>query len=185
MLPFFQTGLTRAIAAIAIAASASLIAPAARAHVTLEVAEARANSTYKAVLRVGHGCKGEATHTLRVQIPEGVIAVKPMPKPGWTLTTVTGSYGKTHDYFGSATSEGIREIVWSGGSLPDAQYDEFVFRGRLTGDVAEAGSVFFPTVQECARRFSRTGSIACGFAARYAMPILVSSSRPAATKSTW
>ncbi len=151
MLPRSNTGLTQALAAFAIAASASLILPvAARAHVTLEVNEARANSSYKAVLRVGHGCHGEATHTLRVQIPEGVIAVKPMPKPGWTLTTVTGAYGKTHDYFGTPLSEGVREIVWSGGSLPDAQYDEFVFRGRLTGDTGQAGTLFFPTVQECA-----------------------------------
>ena len=65
---------------------ALLIAPhLTAAHVYLETAEAPANGTYKAVLRVPHGCDGKPTIGLRVQIPEGVIAVKPMPKPGWQL----------------------------------------------------------------------------------------------------
>ena len=45
---------------------------------------------YKAVLRVPHGCEGAATIALRVRIPEGMIAVKPMPKPGWKIDTVSG-----------------------------------------------------------------------------------------------
>jgi uncharacterized protein YcnI len=55
------------------------------AHVYLETAEAPANGSYKAVLRVPHASDGKPTIGLRVQIPEGVIAVKPMPKPGWQL----------------------------------------------------------------------------------------------------
>ena len=43
-------------AALAVAA-----AGAAQAHVTLETAEAPVGATYKAVLRVPHGCEGEAT----------------------------------------------------------------------------------------------------------------------------
>jgi uncharacterized protein YcnI len=62
------------------------------AHVTLETQEAHVGSTYKAVLRVPHGCEGAATLKVRVQVPEGVIAVKPMPKAGWTLETVKGAY---------------------------------------------------------------------------------------------
>lgn len=151
MLTHFNSGLTRAVSAGALALGlAALPTAPVLAHVTLEVDTAKANSTYKAVLRVGHGCNGEATNTLRVQIPDGVIAVKPMPKPGWTLTTVTGVHGKTHDYFGKPMAEGVREIIWTGGALPDGQYDEFVFQARLTGDVAEAGTLFFPTIQECA-----------------------------------
>jgi len=65
---------------------------AAFAHITLETQEAAVGSTYKAVLRVPHGCDGKATTAVRVQIPEGVIAVKPMPKPGWTLQTKKGKY---------------------------------------------------------------------------------------------
>src|SRR5262249_35554825 len=66
----------------------AFVAPAA-AHVTLEHQQAKVSAPYKAVLRVPHGCEGTATTAIRVKIPDGVIGVKPMPKSGWTLTTVT------------------------------------------------------------------------------------------------
>lgn len=124
------------------------VATAALAHVTLETAQAPADSTYKAVLRVPHGCDGQPTHTLRVQIPEGFIAVKPMPKPGWKLETVKGAYAETYDYFGSKLSEGVKEVIWSGGQLLDEHYDEFVLRGRLA-DLPAGTVLWFKTVQEC------------------------------------
>ena len=54
----------------------------AAAHVTLENREATIGSSYKAVFVVPHGCAGSATVRIAVQIPDGVIAVKPMPKAG-------------------------------------------------------------------------------------------------------
>lgn len=130
------------------AALCALAAPAA-AHVTLEAGEAAVGSTYKAVLRVPHGCAGEATLKLRVQVPEGMFAVKPMPKAGWTLETVTGPYGRTYDNFGTPMSEGVTEVIWTG-ELPDAFYDEFALRGRIAGDLAAGDVLWFPVVQECA-----------------------------------
>jgi periplasmic copper chaperone A len=125
------------------------IAPAV-AHVTLEAQEANIGMPYKAVLRVPHGCEGSATVTLRVRIPDGVIAVKPMPKPGWMLTTNNGKYSKTYTFFHNAKlSEGVTEITWSGGKLPDAWYDEFVFQGFLAGDLEAGKTLYFPVVQEC------------------------------------
>ena len=121
------------------------VAPAV-AHVTLEAQEAN----NKAVLRVPHGCEGSATVALRVRIPDGVIAVKPMPKPGWMLTTNNGKYSKTYTFFHNAKlSEGVTEITWSGGKLPDAWYDEFVFQGFLAGDLEAGKTLYFPVVQEC------------------------------------
>lgn len=121
---------------------------AASAHITLEVTEAPVSSTYKAVLRVPHGCDGSATIAIRVQIPEGVIAVKPMPKPGWELTTKIESYTSPVKYFEDTLTEGVKEIAWTGGKLPDAWYDEFVFRGRLPAEGAGT-TIYFPVVQEC------------------------------------
>lgn len=141
------------VAALGVALAAALAAPAA-AHVTLETREAPAASTYKAVLRVGHGCEGAATTTLRVQIPEGVIATKPMPKAGWTLTTKEANYAKPYKYYEQTLTHGVVEIIWSGGDLPDAWYDEFVFRARLPD--AEPGTVvYFPVVQECPKGVNR------------------------------
>ncbi|TJV27417.1 MAG: DUF1775 domain-containing protein, partial [Mesorhizobium sp.] len=73
---------------------------AAFAHITLEAPEAAVGSTYKAVLRVPHGCEGKATTAVRVQIPEGVISVKPMPKAGWTLQVKNGRYEKSYQLHG-------------------------------------------------------------------------------------
>jgi uncharacterized protein YcnI len=131
------------------AALAALGASPALAHVTLETQQAAIGSTYKAVLRVPHGCKGAATIKVRVQVPEGVIAIKPMPKPGWTLETVKGKYEKAYDYYGTPTGEGVREVVWSGGKLLDEHYDEFVLRGYLTSDLKPETTLYVPVVQEC------------------------------------
>ncbi|RAH99892.1 copper resistance protein CopZ [Acuticoccus sediminis] len=133
--------------ATALAALLATTLPAL-SHATFEIGEAPANSTYKAVLRVPHGCDGQPTNTVSVRIPEGFIDVKPMPKAGWTLSTKTSDYARTYDLWGSDVSSGVTEVVWSGGDLPDEYYDEFVFRGRITG--FEAGTVLpFKVVQEC------------------------------------
>ena len=107
------------------AAGVAAFVGAASAHVTLETREAPVGAPYKVVLRVPHGCDGTATIALRVRVPEGMIAVKPMPKPGWKIETVTGKYPKTYSYFhGAKLSEGVTEVNFTGGNLPDAYYDE-------------------------------------------------------------
>src|SRR5262245_54615417 len=119
------------------------------AHITLATGETRGNTYYKAVLQVPHGCDGQATQSIRVQIPEGVISVKPMPKPGWTLNITRGAYAKTYQSHGKAVNEGPKEIVWSGGSLSDDNYDEFVFTSFISGDFTPGQTIYFPTVQKC------------------------------------
>jgi uncharacterized protein YcnI len=134
---------------------AASITPAT-AHVTLEIAQAKLGAPYKAVLRVPHGCEGTATTAVRVRVPDGIIAAKPMPKPGWTLSTTTSKYGKTYNYFHNAKlSEGVTEITWSGGKLPDAWYDEFVFQGFVTGDLQAGETLYIPVVQECEKGVHR------------------------------
>jgi uncharacterized protein YcnI len=140
----------RSFVRAAVAAGLVAAASPAFAHITLEVGEAPVGSTYKAVLRVPHGCAGSATTAIKVQIPEGMISVKPMPKAGWTLETSKGAYAKSYELYGSKVTEGVKEITWSGGSLPDEFYDEFVFRGTFAGDLQAGTPIYFPTVQTCA-----------------------------------
>jgi uncharacterized protein YcnI/copper(I)-binding protein len=126
-----------------------LTAGLALAHVTLETREARAGTGYKAVLKVPHGCDGAATTQLRVQVPEGLIAAKPMPKPGWTVETVKGDYGGSYSFLhGQQMSAGVKEIVWSGGRLSDDNYDEFVFAAFVAGELP-AGRIYMPVTQRC------------------------------------
>ncbi|MDR3473465.1 MAG: DUF1775 domain-containing protein [Devosia sp.] len=119
------------------------------AHVTLQVGEAPAGSSYKAVFRVPHGCNGAATTAIKIQIPEGVIAVKPMPKPGWTLDLKTGNYAKTYKNWGADVSSGVTEVDFTGGNLPDAYYDEFVVTGTIADSFKAGDVIHFPIVQEC------------------------------------
>jgi uncharacterized protein YcnI len=142
-----EAEVTKTHAAV-VAVAVLCVTSAATAHVVLESKQAPAASTYKAVLQVGHGCAGSPTTSIRVQIPEGVIAVKPMPKPGWELTTKRGEYAQAYDYFGEQLTEGVKEVAWTGGSLPDEWYDEFVLRVRLP-DGAPGAVIRFPVVQEC------------------------------------
>lgn len=150
----------RAFLASSIAFGAiTLAAASALAHVTLEVREASAGTSYKAVLKVPHGCDGTATLKVRAQIPEGVIGVKPMPKPGWQVETVKGKYEKTYPYYhGQQLTEGVKEIVWSGGKLPDEHYDEFVFAGFLARDI-KPGPLYIPVTQECEKGEARWAEI--------------------------
>lgn len=137
-----------ALSAAAFAVFFLTVTPAA-AHVTLATGETPAGSYYKGVLRIPHGCDGKATRSVSVQIPEGVIGVKPMPKPGWTVTLTKGAYAKTYESHGKPVTDGVKEIVWSGNELGDDFYDEFAFTSFVTDAFAAGQRVYFPTVQTC------------------------------------
>src|SRR4051794_36138529 len=118
----------------------------ATAHVFLEGKQATVGGSYKAVFAVPHGCAGSPTVKIRVRIPEGVIAVKPMPKAGWSVDVVSGKYTGEYDYHGKKFSEGVKEVVWSGGKLPDGNYDEFILSSFLTGGLKPNTTLDFPGV---------------------------------------
>jgi len=133
---------------LALAATA-IGAAGASAHVTLEGREAPIGASFKAVLRVPHGCEGKPTNTLRIQIPEGFFGVKPQPKSGWKLEKIIGKYEKAYNNHGAPMVEGVKEVIWSGGSLGDDEYDEFILRGTIADSLQPGDSLFFPVVQEC------------------------------------
>jgi hypothetical protein len=122
----------------------------ASAHVVLDKSEARIGASYKAVLAVPHGCEGSATIRLTVSVPEGMIAVKPIPKPGWTIAVTKGAYARSYAFMhGIQLSEGVKEISWSGGKLEDAFYDEFGFAGFIADSLKAGDKLAFPVIQEC------------------------------------
>ena len=131
-------------------ATLGLLAATAHAHATLEQKEAAVGATTKITLRVPHGCAGEATNAVRIDIPEGFYAVKPMPKAGWTLETEAGKYAQPYDNHGTEMTEGVRAVIWSGGDLPDEFYDEFTVRGAVGPDLSKGEMMYFPALQTCA-----------------------------------
>ena len=123
---------------------ASVTAPAAEAHVTVEQGTAPAGSTYRATFRVPHGCEGHtATTRLTVRLPEGVTGARPMPKAGWVLRIVPR--GEPRQAGHGAPPTEAAEVIWEGGPLEDAHYDEFVIRLRLPDEPA---LLYIPVVQD-------------------------------------
>jgi uncharacterized protein YcnI len=138
------------IHALGCALLGAFISLPASAHITLEQSEAPVGAPYKAVFKVPHGCDGSTTIKLKVMIPEGVIAVKPMVKAGWEIETKRGAYAKSYSYFhGAKFDQGVNEVTWSGGKLPDAFYDEFVLSVFLAGDLNAGQTLYFPAIQTC------------------------------------
>ena len=122
--------------AVALAAGLSVLgASSASAHmgVDLHGATPTAGSGSTIFLRPGHGCDGDATNAMTVTIPDGVTSAKAQQKAGWKLT----SDGTT--------------ITWSGGALPDDEFDDFGI--KLTwpklADGVTSQKFYFKTVQTC------------------------------------
>lgn len=127
------------------------LAGTAQAHITLDQPEAAAGSSYRAVFKVGHGCEGgSATKEIVVTLPEGLRGAKPMPKPGWTLTTRRRPLKTPYDSHGKPVTDELAEVRWVANGevnyLPDAWYDEFVLRASLP---AEPGDLAFAVRQVC------------------------------------
>jgi uncharacterized protein YcnI len=78
-----------------------------------------------------------------------------MPKPGWNLEVIRGKYASEYAFHGGKISEGVKEVVWSGGKLSDDNYDEFVISTFLTGTLAPNTTLYFPVVQECEQGINR------------------------------
>jgi len=128
------------------AAALALAAAPAAAHVGTSPSEAPAGSRQVVEFRIGHGCDGSPTTKLTIKIPEGVVAVTPQYIPGWTATTTTGPITPYDDH-GTKVTEGVTQVEWSGGPLPDDQYQTFGLSMMLPDKEGE--TVSFPAVQTC------------------------------------
>jgi periplasmic copper chaperone A len=136
-----------ALHAAFLCAALALAAPV-RAHVTLDTSQAPALGYVRLAVRVPHGCDGAPTTAIRLQIPDGVTAVKPQRKPGWDLQVMTAPEAPAGG--GHETSSAVREVLWRaepGQALPDAFYEEFILRVRMPD--AAGQTIWFPFVQEC------------------------------------
>jgi uncharacterized protein YcnI len=116
-------------ALLAVVVATTVLAAPAGAHVQSSEAPVAAGSRTPVTFSFDHGCAGQPTTSLRVQIPAGVRDVVTEDPPGWTSTV---------------TDE---EMRWEGGSIPDAQVASFV--AVMTIDQPEGTVVRFPTIQGC------------------------------------
>ncbi len=140
--------LTRLTPLALCAALILMLAAPAYAHVTANPNAAPAGGYFMAKFRVGHGCEGSPTTTVRISIPDGVSSVRPEVVPGWEIETVVGELSEPVELHGQTITEGVKEIIYSGGSLPDEHFQDFGVNMRMP-DGAEGETLYFPVVQEC------------------------------------
>lgn len=140
----------KSIGAVAMAMGGVAVTSIASAHLVLESQLALAGSIYKAIFRVGHGCGNSPTRQIAVDIPRGVRAARPMPKPGWALEIQREQLSQPYTSHGRTVSEDVVRVIWTAKTkddvLPNAQYDEFVLVAQLPD---KAGLVYWPVRQVC------------------------------------
>lgn len=119
----------------------------AQAHITLQNQKAETGANYRAVLQVGHGCEGNSpTRQIIVDIPEGVMGARPMAKAGWKIEVDKAKLPQPYTIHGVTISDYVTQIRWTGGSLDDAVYDEFVVVAKLPD---RTGPLYWKISQVC------------------------------------
>lgn len=135
---------------IAAAAALTIVAAPALAHTTANPNTTAAGSFAVIDFRVPHGCDGAATERLDVQVPAGVVSVKPEYLPGWTATTEIGEFDEPVEVHGEEVTEGVVSVTWTadeGEELPDEQFRNFGMSVKFPDAAGE--TLYFPAVQTC------------------------------------
>lgn len=140
---------TAVIGAAAALAATSFAGPAA-AHVTISTANTVAGSYTLLTVSVPHGCDGEATTAIAVQIPEPLNAVTPSVNPNWTVEKIMADLPEpVVDTHGNEVTERVEQVVYTALTpLPDDLRDSFELSLRLPEETA-GQTLYFPVVQTC------------------------------------
>lgn len=143
---------TRRLATVATlgALLTTLVAVPAAAHVTAIASTTAAGSRAIVHLRVPHGCGDSPTEKLEVQIPAGVVSVKPEQTPGWDIDVEIGPLDEPYDNHGTLVTEDVKVVTWTaqpGNALPNSQFRDFGLQVRFPD--AEGETLAFAAIQTC------------------------------------
>ncbi|WP_300295536.1 DUF1775 domain-containing protein [Ferrovibrio sp.] len=132
----------------AAALALSLSALPATAHVVADPALAEPGSYFRTALRVSHGCGSSPTTAIRVAIPEDVVSVRPQAKAGWQVAIETRKLAQPVEIgHGQKADILVSAVSWSGGRLPNEQFDEFGLVLKLPNQ--PGAQLWLPVVQTC------------------------------------
>ncbi|KAF9400620.1 hypothetical protein BGX21_003851 [Mortierella sp. AD011] len=123
-----------------------IAASSVEAHVTANPSAGVSGSYFQSNFRVPHGCDGNSTDMVIVEIPKGVTSVKPRALYPWNTainmvaldTPITTSTGVINTTVGS--------ITWSNGLILDSMYEDFGLQFKLP--VME-GPLYWRVYQHC------------------------------------
>lgn len=135
---------------LALAALLTIAGPAG-AHIVAVPAGGPAGSYHAVVLRVGHGCGDAATTAIRVELPPGLVTVRPQPKPGWTVAIERMPLATPITLEGRTVKERVATVTWTG-NLPADQFDDFAVLLKMP---AVAGPIKLPVEQRCGAAVQR------------------------------
>jgi periplasmic copper chaperone A len=121
----------------ALLALALLVPAAAQAHVTLQPNEAPEGAYTVLDVRVPNETDNENTTKVAVQFPEGFGDVSYQAVPGWSVEVVHDKLKKPIQTDDGPITEGVREVIFSGGKLPPGQFQDFPLSVQTPGKAGE------------------------------------------------
>jgi uncharacterized protein len=121
----------------ALLALALLVPAAAQAHVTLQPNEAPEGAYTVLDVRVPNESEGENTTKVAVQFPEGFGDVSYQAVPGWKVEVVHDKLKKPIQTDDGPITEGVKEVIFSGGKLAPGEFQDFPLSVQIPGKAGE------------------------------------------------
>lgn len=120
------------ILALFVALATVVFAPLASAHVTVKPAEVIPAGYVTFTVSVPNE-RSLSTTAVRLLVPDGLQYVTPSVKSGWTITTATNNTEQVDGH----NDVGVKEILWTGGDIPQGQRDDFTFSAKVPAEATE------------------------------------------------
>jgi uncharacterized protein YcnI len=86
-------------------------------------------------------------------IPEGVTSVKPRVLSGWIITPLYRPLNPPVTLYGKKINQTVDSISWTGGNVPDNQFEDFSISMRLPA-AANGTILYFSVYQSCGKNQS-------------------------------
>jgi uncharacterized protein YcnI len=123
--------------ATAVALAALALPATASAHVSVHPNEVPTGAFATLDIRVPNESDKANTTKIAVQLPPGFIDVSPEYMQGWTPDVRTAKLAKPVKTDDGLVTEGVKEIVWSGGKIPPGQFLNFPISTEIPGKAGE------------------------------------------------
>jgi len=127
----------RKLVPAALVALALLAPAAAEAHVTLQPNEAPEGAYTVLDVRVPNESDDSNTVKVAVQFPEGFGDASYQPVPGWDVKVVHAKLKKPIQTDDGPVTEGVKEVIFSGGKLAPGQFIDFPLSVQIPGKAGD------------------------------------------------
>jgi periplasmic copper chaperone A len=127
----------KSLVGAALLALALLVPAAAQAHVTLQPNEAPEGAYTVLDVRVPNETESANTTKVAVQFPEGFGDVSYQAVPGWEVEVVHDKLKKPIETDDGPITEGVSEVIFSGGKLAPGEFQDFPLSVQIPGKAGE------------------------------------------------